>query len=1098
MHASGPATPRRPIRWPPRWARPRRLIRCLSVPSIPTSTWSRSKTACSTAGAPRRHRRVRGACARTPSPGSSTRGRPTANGRPGLHHVWARVFKDLYPRFQTMRGHSGAPQGRLGLPRPARRARGREGARPALQARDRGLRRRRVQPALPRLGAALRRGLVRAHHPLRHLDRHRRRLLDAVERLRRVGVVAALAAVGEGPALRGPQGQPLLRPLRHRPVVARAGPARRATATSIDPSVYVRFPRHVGPRHPPRAPTCWCGPPRPWTLISNVAAAVGPDIDYVRVPAERGRRAPGRDLIVADAARARRCPEGAERGRPPGRARAGRARTTSARSTCSTPPPVPTPGGWWRPTTSAPTTARASCTWPPPSARTTRRSARAEGLPVLNPVDADGAFDHRVPAWQGLFVKDADRRHHRRPRRPRPARARAALRAQLPPLLALRHPAHLLGQDVVVRPHVRPARRAARARTRRINWQPDHIKHGRFGKWLEGNVDWALSRDRYWGTPLPIWRCTDAATTRCIGSVAELAELAGPRPRPTLDLHRPYVDDITFACTECGGTATAGSRPCSTPGSTRASMPSAQRHYPFEGADGLPPRPSRPTSSARPSTRPAAGSTRCSRSTRWCSTRAPYRNVVCLNLIVDENGQKMSKSKGNIIAPVGHLLHPGRRRPALVLLLRRASPGRHAASSPTASASPPARPCSPCGTCFSLLRHLRRPRRLGARTPTARPARRPTCSTAGSSASSTTRSPPSPTALEGFDALAGVHPAGRLHRRPVELVRAPLAGPASGSSSDPAAHATLHECLVTVAQLLAPFCPFLADAIYTDRSPARPSVHLSDWPEPLGRGRRRAGRRRWPPPAAWWPSAGPPAPTPRSRCASRSRRALLLHPGVELDDGRRRRDPLRAQREVARAHRHAVGPHQLDGGAQLPDPGPPPRAHGSTRSRHALAAADGSALQQAARGRAASSRSPASASTPTTSRSGPSATRPSPWPRTTAGPWPSTSRSTTSCAREGQARELVRALNDLRKALGLAIADRVRGHHRRRPTRLQAAVDAHRDWIAGEVLATSLSMPTGSTATPRTSSSATPPSPSPSPAPDGYRPEAFWVRFAGP
>ena len=120
-----------------------------------------------------------------------------------------------------------APQGRLGLPRPAGRARGREGARPALQARDRGLRRRELQPALPRLGAALRRGLVGAHHPVGHLDRHRRRLLDDVERLRRVGLVAAVPALGEGPALRGPQGQPLLRPVRHRPLVPRDGPARR-------------------------------------------------------------------------------------------------------------------------------------------------------------------------------------------------------------------------------------------------------------------------------------------------------------------------------------------------------------------------------------------------------------------------------------------------------------------------------------------------------------------------------------------------------------------------------------------------------------------------------------------------------------------------------------------------------------------------------------------------------------------------------------------------------------------------------------------------------------------------------------------------------
>src|SRR5690606_5528571 len=91
------------------------------------------------------------------------------------------------------------------------------------------------------------------------------------------------------------------------------------------------------------------------------------------------------------------------------------------------------------------------------------------------------------------------------------------------------------------------------AENERTDWHPDSIKHGRFGEWLRGNVDWALSRDRYWGTPLPVWVCPEDHLT-CVGSRAELGELAG-RDLSDLDPHRPYIDDVTFPCPQCGVTA---------------------------------------------------------------------------------------------------------------------------------------------------------------------------------------------------------------------------------------------------------------------------------------------------------------------------------------------------------------------------------------------------------------------------------------------------------------------------------------------------------------------------------------------------------------
>src|SRR5690606_23619774 len=119
-----------------------------------------------------------------------------------------------------------------------------------------------------------------------------------------------------------------------------------------------------------------------------------------------------------------------------------------------------------------------------------------------------------------------------------------------------------------------------------IGWHPEHIRHGRFGDWLANNVDWALSRDRFWGTPIPVWRCGACGHDACVGSVDELAELAG-RPLDGLDLHRPYVDEIVVRCPDCGGEARRV-EPVLDAWFDSGAMPAAQVHYPFapEFADG--------------------------------------------------------------------------------------------------------------------------------------------------------------------------------------------------------------------------------------------------------------------------------------------------------------------------------------------------------------------------------------------------------------------------------------------------------------------------------------------------------------------------------
>ena len=678
-------------------------------------------------------------------------GPPTANGRPGLHHVWARAFKDLFPRFQTIRGHDVPRKGGWdchGLP---------------------------VEIEVEKELGFTNKSQIEAYG----IDKFNARCRESVQRY-----------VGDWEALTERAGVWidtkdaywtlsndyvesvwwLLKQLYdkgllyegHRviPYCSRCGTALSshelgqtgAYRDVTDPSIYVRFPV-VGADYDLLVWTT-----TPWTLISNVAAAVGPDIPYVRVAAAAGDG--GRDLVMAEGL----APEGA---------------VVVERFLGSE------MVGWRyrRPFDLLPIDDRGQRVVGAGFVSTDDGSgivhlaaafgaddmdaAKADDLPVLNPVGPDGTFGAEAGPWAGVWVKDADRS-----------------------IID-----DLAGRDLLVReqpythsyPHcwrcgtplIYWAKTSWFVRTshhrsdllrenEHINWYPDHIKHGRFGDWLENNVDWALSHDRYWGTPLPIWRCdkhTDGGGhDTCVGSVEELSRLTG-RDLVGLDLHRPAVDDVVFGCPSagCSGVAVRVA-PVLDAWFDSGSMPSAQHHYPFgDRAEFQKAFPADFICEAIDQTRGWFYSLLAVNTLVFGST--PYRNVVCLAHVVDEFGQKMSKSKGNVVDP-WHVFDTFGADAVRWYFFSAGRRGATAGSTRTASGRPPARRSSPSGTSSPSSpptptwpggNRMRTPRATGpggrrrrrSRTATGTPPRprptRATCSTGGRRRAWPRRRRPSPT-----------------------------------------------------------------------------------------------------------------------------------------------------------------------------------------------------------------------------------------------------------------------------------------------------------------------------------------------------------------
>lgn len=751
-------------------------------------------------------------------------GPPTANGRPGIHHVWARLFKDLYPRFQSMRGHHVARKGGWdchGLPvevqverelgfsgKPQIEDYGIE----AFNARCRASVQRYVedwQALTSRIGMWL--DTANAYWTMDN---------DFIETV--WWLFARMWANGD-----------IYEGFKVVPYCGRCGTALSshelgqpgAYRDVTEPSVYVRFPV----RDRDFDLVVWTT--TPWTLPANVAVAVGPGIEYVRA---RDPQPGGRDVVLA-------------RERVP-------AVLGDDAEIVGTITVAELVGlRYDRPFDYVPTTDVANRVLAaefvtaddgsgivhlaPAFGEIDREVAEPEGLPVLNPVDANARFTDALPApHRARFVKDAD-----------PALI-DELRTSGRLLATVEHThsyPHCWRCDTPLIYWAKPTwfartsahRDALLRENETVSWYPETIKHGRFGNWLENNVDWALSRDRFWGTPIPVWRCRDCDRDTCVESVAQLGELAGT-DLGGLDLHRPYVDDVVVACPGCGGPAQRV-EPVLDAWFDSGSMPAAQLHYPFEHTDEFATRfPADFVCEAIDQTRGWFYSLLAVNTLVF--DRAPYRNVVCLAHIVDEQGAKMSKSRGNVIDPWTVLEARGADAVRWYMFSSGSpwTPKRVFVQAIDEATNRTLRTLWSTYSFFVLYANLegfepgRETSRSSRHTGPARPARpahvldRWILSRAHRTVQTVTAS------LERFDALAGAQAIDSLVDDLSNwYVR--RSRPRFWKAADEDAFTTLHECLRLVALVLAPYCPFLADELWRNLACSGApdeSVHLQDWP----------------------------------------------------------------------------------------------------------------------------------------------------------------------------------------------------------------------------------------------------------------------------
>ena len=743
-------------------------------------------------------------------------GPPTANGMPGTHHIEARVFKDLFPRFHTMKGKQVTRKAGWdchGLP---------------------------VEIAVEKelgfsgKGDIEKFGIAPFNDKCREsVQRHVTAFTDMTDRM------GFWVDFDEAYWTMSPQYVEsvwwslkeiwkkglLVQDHRVAPYCPRCGTGlsdhelAQGYETVTDPSVFVRFPVTSGELVALNASLLvWTT--TPWTLVSNTAVAVHPDVEYVAI--EVTHEDATEVLVVAH-----NLMETVKGEKKILQTMLGKEleRVTYKRPFDY----IEIPDAHFVVLATYVTTEDGTglVHQAPAFGADDLAVCRSYGLPVVNPIAPDGHFLPEVPVVGGVFFKEADKplvkelkasgalyKHQQYEHTyPHCWRCHTALMYYAQPSWYIRTTSI---KDALLRENAA------------TDWHPETIKEGRYGDWLNNNIDWALSRNRYWGTPLPIWRCENKHEI-CVDSLKELGALAG-QELSSLDPHRPFVDDITFACAECSQTMTRVPEVIDCWYDSGA-MPFAQWGYPHKEGSVEKFKASYPADFICEAIDQTRG---------WFYTlmtigtlvfdQSSYKTVLCLGHILDKDGRKMSKHLGNVLEPMALMDQHGADAVRWYML---------AAGSPWAARR----------VGHDSINEVVRKTLLTYWNTVSFHALYAKASNFEISQTPALADRPLmdrwiiselnlliqevDAALEDFDSQI----AGRALARFIDdlsnwYVRRSRRRFWDG---DVAALGTLHECLVTLTQLLAPLVPFITEQVWQELvrptdSGAVESVHLSNWP----------------------------------------------------------------------------------------------------------------------------------------------------------------------------------------------------------------------------------------------------------------------------